>query len=96
MKMPNDFNKLKAAMTAMTLVDQGLALFSKVKLYSAVDGEKEYLIIELDENAKKEAYEFVNKTLKMIDEVRGNFDEVQKRRSHHSCRYAGTRKDYMG
>jgi len=76
MKMPNDFSKLKAAMTAMTLVDQGLAIFSKVKLYNAVDGEKEYLIFEFDEEAKKELNDFIKKAFNIIQELKGN--EVQK------------------
>jgi len=72
MKMPNDFAKLKAAMTAITLVDEALAVLSKVKIYSLMDEGKSYFVIELDDETKKELVSVAEKGHALVKELSGN------------------------
>ena len=94
MKMPADFNKLKVAMTGITLIDEALAVLSKVKIYSVIDNGKSYFIIELDDETKKELASLAEKGIALAKELKGN--EVQKRRSCCCHRDAGTGENDMG
>ena len=66
MKMPDDFAKLQAAMSAITVVDQMLSVLSRVKFYEYEDSNKMYVVIEADSSDKDAILALADQTLRLI------------------------------